>query len=302
MSDEVKRRNSTMSADGKVAAAAVLQIDDAEFREIHGGPGKCGKKFIRYWNSKGKDPSEKIPHVDVKFKVYRLSTLDQKEGTFFVDFILMLDWIDESLELAAEPPDFADHFWPRGELLNLAAGEDAMDFDDAKFKPKYKKDKHPKFGRTVPLGDNKVSVHRACITIKVRRTIFARLDFHEFPFDKQVLELTIKLLSVRVLGSQKEVGVRPKTKHPTRWRGTKKEGGHELLAECDCLPEFAFVALNSKAYSSKFGPGVDMHHKTGAKEMEERAALNKQLATAIADESYYQDQYTLQLVMVRDPV
>ena len=73
--------------------------------------------------------------------------------------------------------------------------------------------------------------------------------------------------------------------HPTRWRAAS--GGHELVTECDCLPEFTLVRLASKAFSSTYGPYpednelVDYHNE-------------------VKKGKLFRDQYTLQIIMTRD--
>jgi hypothetical protein len=111
--------------------------------------------------------------------------------------------------------------------------------------------------------------------------------FHKshFPFDHQSLELSIKLLSVRVPGVKS--GTRPKACHPNRWR--KKEGGHELVTECDCLPEFTLVRLATKAYNSKYGPFPEDNELEDYHKDKEKDKL-------------YRDVYTLQIIMTRDSV
>ena len=93
-----------------------------------GGPGKVGEKFVHYWKKKlgenctAENIASKIPDVDIKFKVKRLSDFDSKAGTFYVDCLLMLDWEDESLADADKSPDFMEHFWPKVEILNQTPG------------------------------------------------------------------------------------------------------------------------------------------------------------------------------------
>jgi hypothetical protein len=264
-----------------------------------GGPGKCGPLFCQYWKDKGKNPLEMIPDVDVKFKVYRVSDFDPLAGTFFIDFMLMLDWCDPSLGLSdgKKKPDFANHFWPKAELMGQTPGDAGdLDFADDGFAPKYKPDKDKKTKQPAAKYSSKFDMnelchHRAAITMKVRRTLFARLDFHEFPFDRQFLELSIKLLSVRVPGTRN--GARPQACHPIRWRGKsfRKENGHEILSTADCLAEFDILRLASKAFSSKHG-SIDRINMND----EEKAALDKD----IADKTYYQDQYTMQMCLARE--
>ena len=186
----------------------------------------------------------------------------------------MLDWVDPSLELADhDMPDWHEHFWPGVELLNLTPDTpDLPEFDT--ILPKYKKDYKNKEGW---------GVHRAALTYKFRSVVFARLDFRKFPFDAQALELSVKLLSIRIPGNKK--GTRPMACHPTRWRAAS--GGHELVTECDCLPEFTLVRLASKAFSSTYGPYpednelVDYHNE-------------------VKKGKLFRDQYTLQIIMTRD--
>ena len=94
----------------------VIVEDSADERQ--GGPNKCGRKWVEYWKMKGTsaiDSVKFLPEVDVKFKVYRLSDFDGKAGTFYVETVLMLDWVDPSLEIAGDTadPDFHEHFWPK---------------------------------------------------------------------------------------------------------------------------------------------------------------------------------------------
>ena len=41
-------------------------------------------------------------------------------------------------------------------------------------------------------------IHRASLTLKWNTKIYTRLDFRDYPFDQQAIELSIKLLSVRL--------------------------------------------------------------------------------------------------------
>ena len=96
----------------------------------------------------------------------------------------------------------------------------------------------------------------------------------------------MKLLSVKIPGLSK--GVRPVARHPDRFRtGSEDEGGHLLVKDCDCLPEYDFVRLAARAYSSKYGPFVSPTD-------EEKFKKEKK------DGKLYQDEYTLQIIMARD--
>jgi hypothetical protein len=273
-----------------------VKVEHAE-DEREGGPNKCGRKFVEYWMSpeRGADQvteieklGSKVPQVDVAFKIYRVSDFDPTAGTLFVSFVLMLDWEDKSLSIAGNPksPDFHEHFWPKPELLGLTPDGVATGPDYDEVKPKFKREKmdqkEPKFGE-----------FRSALTYKYDAKLYTRLDFRDFPFDSQALELQIKLLSVRLPGAKN--GTRPQVCHPTRWRSTENKG-HQMLSTADNLPEFAFVRLVGRGYSSaygafpkKFTPGSSLHDKFN----DELAENNNQLA--------YRDQYSLQIIMVREP-
>ena len=64
---------------------------------IEGGPQKCGRLFV-ILATRAKTRDE---HTRCGREVQNLPAglLHQKEGTFFCDFMLMLDWVDESLSL-----------------------------------------------------------------------------------------------------------------------------------------------------------------------------------------------------------
>ena len=132
--------------------------------------------------------------------------------------------------------------------LRSCTGQEKPDYEGTM--PKYKKSIDKKDGKFF-------GVHRAALTIQVQLVLFARVDFRQFPFDHQTLELSLKLSSIRVPGVKK--GTRPTARHPQRWRGASdpKERGHTLVKDCDCLPEYDLVRLCSRAYSSAYGPFID---------------------------------------------
>ena len=65
--------------------------------------------------------------------------------------------------------------------MNMTPDAAALDFGNIDFYPKYKMHRPDKDGPA------KFGIHHASITMKIRSTLFARLDFHQFPFDKQTL-------------------------------------------------------------------------------------------------------------------
>ena len=98
-------------------------------------------------------------------------------------------------------------------LQDGPAGEDFVDIH-----PKYKVDKENKSG---------FGIHRAALTFKYNTKIYTRLDFRDYPFDQQAVEIQIKLLSVRLPGVKS--GTRPKVCDPERWRA--KDNGHQVLSD-----------------------------------------------------------------------
>ena len=106
----LRGRSSILDIETKNSLQPLVEVGSSKLNE--GGPQKCGRLFYKYWLDKNKDPSMRIPDVDIKFKVYRLGCFSQKDGNFFCDFMLMLDWVDESLSLVRddEVPDFKNHF------------------------------------------------------------------------------------------------------------------------------------------------------------------------------------------------
>ena len=173
-----------------------VTVEDSADERL-GGPQKVGRKFVEYFRSSDRGTEQcknndeiarHIPNVDVKFKIYRLSDFDQVAGTVFVTFVLMLDWEDPTLSLVTngEEPDFYEHFWPKVELLGLTPDGVADGPDMDVITPKYKRDKGNKKG----FGE-----HRAALTMKWSTKLYVNLDFRDYPFDHQAVEIQIKLMS-----------------------------------------------------------------------------------------------------------
>ena len=78
-----------------------------ELDQKRGGCQRCGQLFIDFFNGP-EEAAKHIPEVDVKFKVRRLSDFNSRNGSFYVDCLLMLDWEDPSLANAKnkDNPDF----------------------------------------------------------------------------------------------------------------------------------------------------------------------------------------------------
>jgi hypothetical protein len=212
--------------------------------------------------------------------------------------------------------------------LHSCTGQEKPDYEGTK--PKYKKSIDKKDGMFF-------GVHRAALTIQVQLVLFARVDFRQFPFDHQTLELSLKLSSIRVPGVKK--GTRPTARHPQRWRGASdpKEGGHTLVKDCDCLPEYDLVRLCSRAYSSAYGPFIDEADKDKYEKDKAKGTLYQDgktmnhhevfhvkkchtvtgtlthvhlmlffpcscLSIFFSSHALYIKEYTLQIIMVRDSV
>jgi hypothetical protein len=262
-------------------------MSSSDFQTGGGGPGCIGIQFLEYCKQNNLKPTEVIPKVDVKLKLYRVSEFDQKRGTFNVTFILMMDWNDPSLSIAenTNSPDFAQHFWPKPDIINVT--NDSPDPPDLSCYP-------PKYKPCDQQNDkNNFGVHRATVTIKYQCIVYVTPNYSEFPFDSQTLEISLKLLGMRIPGEKG--GTRPQVCGPTRWRW--EEGGHEMTRDCDCLPEFSIVRLVGKSYSSKHGP-FPYENLIGEDrkvwEMEQ-----KKYGTQWSSKNYI-DQYTLQIIVSRN--
>jgi len=88
------------------------------------------------------------------------------------------------------------------------------------------------------------------LTVKWQMTLRARLDFHEFPFDAQTLELSLKSMTCRTFDQSVSSELSAKGKevalaHPV-WRGKK---GHMIGEKADYLQEFHILHLAAKPYT-----------------------------------------------------
>ena len=271
----------------KLKTVAENVADDARVALYYpGGPGAVGTLFVKHCKRTRQKIEHCIPKVDIKIKAYKICELDGRRGTFFAEFVLMMDWSDPSLALAAnrKKPDFTQHFWPAVEILNLT--NDSPDLPLAiDSPPKYKK-------MTSDLKN--WGIHRAAITIKYKCIFFGRFEFSRFPFDSQTLEMTCKLRSIPITGHGS--GIRPVACDPDRWRGTEKENGHTITREAACLPEFTLVRIVGKPYSSAYGPcpeTLETNDPALYEKYQKEIQSNKNRNTS------YTDQYTVQIVICR---
>ena len=58
---------------------------------------KIGSKFVDYYQSRNKDPWKNIPTVEVCFKILTIEEIDVVGHSFSAEFVMMYDWVDESL-------------------------------------------------------------------------------------------------------------------------------------------------------------------------------------------------------------
>ena len=120
-------------------------------------------------------------------------------------------------------------------------------------------------GEMAPLRLRKDENH-VTRTLKYSGWFFAKLDFHEYPFDSQVLEIGIESRSM----AHAPEGLKrcwPAIADPIEWRGDK---GHVIAAEADWLAEWKMVKI--------FGA-----------------------ADAGAPGRHFSDAYKLQLLVTREP-
>ena len=68
-----------------------------------------GRRFVAYHaarGARGEDSAfdeDAVPDVEMAIKVYRVSDVDIRAGSFNCEFTVMLDWVDPSLELEKNP-------------------------------------------------------------------------------------------------------------------------------------------------------------------------------------------------------
>eukprot|EP00940_MAST-03C_sp_MAST-3C-sp2_P000470 g470.t1 len=113
-----------------------------------------------------------IPEVEVSFKIYAITSVDQSSHQWTAEFIIMLDWVGGD-----------DDFCPKIEIEN--AVENAQPTHDAK--PRIKNG-------------------RKTLTLKYRNcTMVTRMDMRLFPFDTQYLDIKIKSARVKVAGKNEKL-------------------------------------------------------------------------------------------------
>ena len=93
-----------------------------------------GQAFLDYYTDQNLHPYTEahVPHIEVAMKVNKISDMDQVAQTFRVEFTLMLDWEDPSLQreketllgekIKAKPVDWGAHFNPKVEIMHVVEG------------------------------------------------------------------------------------------------------------------------------------------------------------------------------------
>ena len=270
----------------KAAAAAAAGGGGSD-----GGPGggrgessSVGEAYLAFFSAgEGADPRNErhLPKVECKIKINKLAALDQVDQTFHIDFTLMLDWVDPSLdrEHAADPsvePDWDKHFCPSVVLMNTDdGGGDVVDGT-------------PRLRGRELLANGGVEWNHVTMTSKIVADVHSRMDLRKYPFDVQYLQLVLKLRSISdghtwtsAAGVDLGKHVYPQFDDPVSWRYDK---GHEIAKNADWLGEWDFGEPISKCI---YGQPTSEHSVKAPKESGKKK------------EPRY-DSYTFQIAVQRD--
>ena len=197
-----------------------------------------GSKWQAYWAKRNKNGHDEalLPVCDIAFKVYEVGKLDAKAGTFDTVFVLMLDWLDPSLERnemsdeerAHDTIDWSQHFVPRIELLDCIRVDTESQDNLPRVRPK----------------DKSGECNHCTLTIKFSATVKSRFDFRQFPFEKQVLEISLKThtISDGIEFTNKKASGAVQLNNPARWRSKQ---GHSITDEADWLADWDIVGLGA---------------------------------------------------------
>ena len=116
------RRRGPSLADIVKAATA----DNADPNAGLGSNSLLGKNWCAYWKAQDRNPFDEdlVPEVEVAVKFLRISDVNSKDMTFDAELLLMLDWVDPSLELETNPRtqdqiNWKHHFCPLVEIQNM---------------------------------------------------------------------------------------------------------------------------------------------------------------------------------------
>ena len=236
-----------------------------------------GPRWEAFWAARGRDGHDErlLPKVDVAIKIYELSDINALDCTFNCVFVVLLDWVDPSLEMleiprSAEAIDWTQHFFPRIELVDA------------------KRDMIAELGQggDVPRVRPRDPVTGECnhvtLTAKMKATIKSRFDFRRYPFETQVLQLLIKAHTVsdgKSFANGKRHGF-VTLADPTRWR---YDDAHEIVPNADWLVDWDITSL--AASPCGFHEGVNDGYKVQVLITRDSTSImwNQALSLAVID-------------------
>lgn len=164
----------------------------------------------------GRSPTyTSYPEVEVTIKVHYISNVDTANMKFEIDFVMMIDWVDEHLrDIAAKELRHLDwhetYFNPCVFLENAVNG--VQGFADGRYDHE-----HPRYNELLPSGKPKPDDKDRIWLKKTQRfrSIMAMedVDLSCFPYDMQVLPIVIKTLPLRLSAGRLRM---PRLVHPTK--------------------------------------------------------------------------------------
>ena len=186
---------------------------------------KIGSKFVDYYQSRNKDPWKNIPKVEVCFKILTIEEIDVVGHSFSAEFVMMYDWVDESLSSVLNSSsssvvdiNWSEHFQPNVAVDNCISS-------------------NPVGGASEPRVKS-ASKCRVTLTRRIQAKLRSRFDLKRYPFDHQFLEIRLKSRRVPQSGPHSATVV---LSNPTTFRGKL---GHILDPEADWMPEWNIVKID----------------------------------------------------------
>ena len=293
--NDIRFQRIDANGDGEITAAEWTAAKEKEHQQQqkHHKPNQShiGAKWRAYWATHGHagkhhDPgcdASVIPNVDIKIQINALSNIDEKTGTFDIEFLVMADWVDPSLEREAAEKDsdvvWEEHFIPSFEIAG-AISSNTPDFEP-RVRPK----------------DKSGEWNHATMTVKYQSTVRVRFNFRKFPFERQVLEILIKTYSISD-GSKWARGGKSalvQCTNPNRWRGAK---GHVMKDDADWMVDWIPVAINGAPASQHMAKTIeyDVQYAEECNQISDRGARKKKANK----KSHINDCYLLQIIVDRD--
>ena len=163
-------------AHNKKGALAVFQ---------HGHNSTCGNRWVQYWLKRQESLDQRLfPDVEVAIKIYKIANVDVMRGTYDCVFSVMLDWVDPTIEqektpgLTANQVIWEDHFMPKVEVWN--ADISTLETFSAESVFKLKEPRHGVYNHVT-------------LTTKYQASCYIQLDFRQYPYDHQLLEIKLQV-------------------------------------------------------------------------------------------------------------